>query len=117
MKRALATILLVLVLAVTGWAALVLLFTGPRDPGWFRPALAGVYALGSVAVLIWLRPFRRALGAWTIGLLGGITASHPCHGPQGTPVRHTAPGGGAHEEVTAVHVLHQSGPALVNVRK
>ena len=69
MKRLLIIVLALPLLAFTGWATLVLLFAGPGDSAWIRPALAGAYALGSLAALIWLRPFRRALAVWVIGLL------------------------------------------------
>ena len=59
-------------LALTGWAALVLLFAGPGEAAWIRNTLAAVYALGSLAVLAWLRPFWRALGVWSIGLLAVV---------------------------------------------
>ena len=62
-------ILALLLLAVTGWGALVMLFTGPGEGAWVRPALAVVYALGSVAVLLRLRPFWRALAVWGAGLV------------------------------------------------
>ena len=69
MKRALIVILALPVLALTGWAALVLLFAGPGEATWIRPAVAVVYALGSLAVLLWVRPFPRALGVWGVGLI------------------------------------------------
>ena len=59
-------------LALTGWAALVLLFAGPGEAAWIRNTIAAAYALGSLAVLVWLRPFWRALGVWSIGLLAVV---------------------------------------------
>ena len=69
MKRFLIVVLALPVLAVTGWAALFLLFAGPGQSAWARPVLAGAYALGSLAALVALRPFRRGLVVWAIGLL------------------------------------------------
>ena len=68
MKRALVVILAVILLAATGWGALVLLFAGPGEAAWARASLATAYALGSLSALVWLRPFRRALGVWGVGL-------------------------------------------------
>jgi hypothetical protein len=67
LKRALIVVLSLAALVVTGWGALVLLYTGPADPAWARPALAVPYALVSVAMLFGLRPFRRALAVWALG--------------------------------------------------
>lgn len=72
MKRALAVMLALPLLALTGWAALVLLFAGPGDAAWVRTTVATVYGLGSLAVLVWLRPFLRALGVWGVGLLAVV---------------------------------------------
>ena len=62
MKRAIAVAASVPVLLVTVWWALALVFTGP-DPEWLSIALASIYAMGTLAVLIWLRPFAWALAA------------------------------------------------------
>jgi hypothetical protein len=72
LKRALIVILALPLLVVTGWAALVLLYAGPGEAAWVRPSLAAVYALGSLAALLWLRPFWRALGVWSIALLAVV---------------------------------------------
>ena len=69
MKRALIVILALPLLAVTGWAALVLLYAGPGGASWVRPSLAVGYALGSLAVLLWLRPYWRGLAVWAIGFV------------------------------------------------
>lgn len=69
MKRALIVVLVLPILGVTGWAALVLLFAGPGEAAWFRTSLAAVYALGSLAALLWLRPFGWAVGVWILGFL------------------------------------------------
>ena len=55
-------------LLVTLWWALALYFAGP-GPAWAHVALAAVYALGTVTLLVWLRPFRLALGIWGVALL------------------------------------------------
>jgi len=33
------------------------------DPEWLRIAIASIYALGTLAMLLWLRPFTWALAA------------------------------------------------------
>ena len=68
MKRVLRVFLAVAVLAVTAWWTLALVFAGP-GAAWLRGGLAAVYALGTLAVLLWVRPLRRALGIWGIALL------------------------------------------------
>jgi hypothetical protein len=68
-KRVLIVILAVVLVAVTAWAALVLLFAGPGESAWARPSLAGAYALLSLAALLWLRPFWKALAVWGAGLI------------------------------------------------
>lgn len=69
MKRTLVVVLALPLLALTGWAALVLLFTGPGQAAWLRTALAIAYAVASLAVLVRVRPFARALVVWGAGLL------------------------------------------------
>ena len=72
LPRAVSISLIVLLLPVTGWAALVLFYAGPGGAPWVRPSLAAVYALGSLAALLWLRPFWRALAVWGAGFLAVI---------------------------------------------
>lgn len=69
MKRLLAVILGAVLLFATGWGALVLLFAGPASAPWAQACLAVVYGLASIAVLLWLRPFPRALAVWGVGML------------------------------------------------
>lgn len=69
LKRVLRIILALVLLAVTAWAALVLLFAGPGEAAWARPTLATAYALLSLAALFWLRPFWRALAVWGARLI------------------------------------------------
>ena len=68
MKRVLIVILALALFAAAGWGALVLFFTVPAESTFVRAGLATVYALGSLAVLLWLRPPWRAIAAWGIGL-------------------------------------------------
>ncbi len=68
MRRVLRVLLVIAVLAVTAWWALALVFAGPQ-PAWVRYALAAMWALSTLAVLLWVRPFRRALTLWGIGML------------------------------------------------
>ena len=69
LKRALIVVLALPLLAVTGWAALVLLYAGPGHGAGVRPSLAVGYALGSLAALLWLRPYWKALAVWGIGFI------------------------------------------------
>jgi hypothetical protein len=55
-------------LLVTLWWALALYFAGP-GPAFVPVALAAVYLLGTIALLVWLRPFRLALGIWAVALV------------------------------------------------
>ena len=68
MRRALRVLLVIALLAVTAWWALALVFAGP-EPAWVRYALAAVWALSTLAVLLRVRPFRRALTLWSIALV------------------------------------------------
>jgi hypothetical protein len=72
LKRVLSILLAVLLVAATGWAALVLLYAGPNGGPWVRPSLAAIYGLGSLAALLWLRPYWRALGLWSVGFLAAL---------------------------------------------
>jgi hypothetical protein len=72
LKRAFVVVLALPLLALTGWAALVLLYAGPGGAAWVRPVLAIAFALGSVAALLWLRPLWRAVGVWGVGLLAVV---------------------------------------------
>ena len=69
LKRLLAVISGMVLLVATGWGALVLLFTGPTKAHWAQASLAAAYVVGSVAVLLWLRPLWRALAVWGVGLI------------------------------------------------
>ena len=62
MKRAIVVAASLPILLVTAWWTLALVFAGP-DPAWLRTGLAAVYALGTLAILLWLRPFAWALAA------------------------------------------------------
>ena len=68
-KRVRVILLAPILFAVTAWAALVLLFAGPGEAAWARPSLASAYALLSVAALLWLRPFWKALAVWGAALI------------------------------------------------
>jgi Domain of unknown function (DUF4105) len=56
------------ILLLTAWWTLALLIVGP-DPAWLRIGLAVVYALGTLAILWWLRPFVRALAVCGFALV------------------------------------------------
>src|SRR3990172_11045109 len=57
----------VLLFLLTAWWVLALLYAGPRPQG-LAVALAAAYGVGSLAVLFFLRPFRRAVAVWLAGL-------------------------------------------------
>jgi hypothetical protein len=67
LRRLLIVVIAVVLFALTAWAALVLLDAGHEESGWFRTSLAATYALASLAVLRWLRPYWRALAVWGAG--------------------------------------------------
>ena len=68
MRRAGIVAVSALMLLMTLWWTLALVFAGP-DPAWLRIGLAAVYALGTLAMLLWLRPFVRALAVWGAALV------------------------------------------------
>jgi len=68
MRTLLRILIAIPVLVVTLWWALALYFAAP-GPAWTHVALAAVYALGTIALLVWLRPFRLALGIWGVALV------------------------------------------------
>ena len=53
---------------MTAWWTLALVFAGPA-PAWLGLALASIYALGTLAILLWLRPFAWALAASGLGFV------------------------------------------------
>jgi hypothetical protein len=73
LKRALIILLALVLLVATGWGTLVLLYAGPAIAVWGRASLATVYAVGSLAALAWLRPLRRALAIWGVGMFAILT--------------------------------------------
>ena len=68
MRRAIIVAASIPILLVTAWWTLALVFTGP-DPEWLRIAIATIYALGTLAILLWLRPFAWALAAWGLAFV------------------------------------------------
>jgi len=52
-----------MVVALTAWWTAALLYAAP-GPAWVRAGLAAVYALSTLAALLWVRPFWRALALW-----------------------------------------------------
>ena len=67
-RRAIIVAASILILLVTAWWTLALVFTGP-DPAWLRTAIAATYAVSTLTVLLWLRPFAWALTPWGLALL------------------------------------------------
>jgi hypothetical protein len=67
-KRAIVVVASIAILLVTAWWALALVYAGP-DPEWLRMAIAAIYALGTLAILIWLRPFASVLAAWGLAFV------------------------------------------------
>ena len=51
-KRAIIVAASIPILLVTAWWTLALVFAGP-DPAWLRTGLVEVYALGTLATLLW----------------------------------------------------------------
>lgn len=68
MRTFLRVLIAIPVLLVTLWWTLALYFAAP-GPDFVQIALAAVYLLGTIALLVWLRPFRLALGIWTVALV------------------------------------------------
>jgi hypothetical protein len=54
-------------IALAGWGGLALHFAGPRPPA-LANGLAMLWAVGGIAVLLLVRPFRRALLIYALGL-------------------------------------------------
>jgi hypothetical protein len=67
MKRVIVVVASILVLPVTAWWALALVFAGPAP--WLGAALAAIYAVGTIAILLWVRPFVCALAACGLGFV------------------------------------------------
>ena len=67
MKTLLRVLVAIPVLLVTLWWALALYFSGPGSTA-LQVVLAASFALGTVALLIGLRPFPLALGVWVMAL-------------------------------------------------
>ena len=63
MKALFRILVAIPVLLGTLWWTLALHFAGP-GPASLRTGLAVLYALGTLVALVWLRPFRLALGVW-----------------------------------------------------
>jgi hypothetical protein len=60
MKLAAAIVLTFIIFVATAWWTAALVIAGPQ-PAWLREAIAVGYALGSVVVLLLVRPYRRAV--------------------------------------------------------
>ena len=67
-KKLLRVLVAVPVLLMTLWGVLALYFAAP-DPAWLRQALATIFGVGTLAMLIWLRPYRLALGIWAAAVV------------------------------------------------
>src|SRR5262245_46526564 len=65
MRRVAVAVLVVILLGITAWWTAALVIAGPQ-PTWLREALAASYAIGMLAVLSLVRPWRRALLVWCI---------------------------------------------------
>ena len=68
MRTLLRILIAIPLLLVTLWWTLALYFAAP-GPDFVQIALAAVYLLGTIALLVWLRPFRLALGIWAVALV------------------------------------------------
>ncbi len=69
MKRALIALLTIALLLASAWGVLALLYAGHEGGAAARVVAVAVFALGSVAAFVWLRPFWRALAVWGVGFL------------------------------------------------
>jgi hypothetical protein len=68
MKTFLRILIAIPVLLVTLWWTLALYFAAP-GPAFVQVVLAAIYLLGTIALLLWLRPYRLALGIWAAALV------------------------------------------------
>ena len=68
MKVFLRVLVAIPVLLVTLWGVLALYFAGP-EPAWLPPTLASLFGVGTLALLVCLRPYRLALGIWAVAVV------------------------------------------------
>src|SRR5215469_10435812 len=67
MRTLLRVLVAIPVLLVTAWWSLALYFAAP-EPDWLQITLAAAFFLGTVIILVWLRPFRFPLVIWAVAL-------------------------------------------------
>src|SRR5262249_16346532 len=67
MRTLLRVLVAIPVLLVTAWWSLALYFAAP-GPDWLQITLACVFLVGTVIILVWLRPFRLSLVIWAVAL-------------------------------------------------
>ena len=67
MRTLLRVLVAIPVLLVTAWWSLALYFAAP-GPDWLQITLASVFLVGTVIILVWLRPFRLSLVIWAVAL-------------------------------------------------
>jgi len=67
MRTLLRVLVAIPVLLVTAWWSLALYFAAP-EPDWLQITLAAAFFLGTVIILVWLRPFRFSLVIWVVAL-------------------------------------------------
>jgi hypothetical protein len=63
--RLLRALCIVVLLVLAQWWTLALHFAGPR-PAWLATSLAAAYGIWTLATLVWLRPFWRALAVYAV---------------------------------------------------
>ena len=90
---------------LTAWWVLALVYAGPRPQG-LAVALAAAYGLGSLAVLIFLRPFRRAILVWLAGLAAVLVwwwSLHPTQLKDWQPDVARTPRGELRDDLLTLH--------------
>lgn len=55
-------------LLISAWWAIALALRLP-GPSWVRESIAAIYAIATIALVVGVRPLRRALGLWAVGIL------------------------------------------------
>lgn len=70
-RTALAVLLMPAIVVVLGWCAAALWFDGPST-GWLAGALAVGFPAGCLALLVWVRPLRRAMIAVMLAVVACV---------------------------------------------
>jgi hypothetical protein len=90
---------------LTAWWVLALVYAGPRPQG-LAVALAAAYGVGSLAVLVFLRPFRRAVLVWLAGFAAVLVwwwSLHPTQSKDWQPDVARTPHGELRGDLLTLH--------------